>query len=245
MSSSIRKILVGVALLAAASQASAGDWQHEIAPYVWGSAMDGTVGIGDVTAESSLSFSDILDNLEFGFMGTYRASKDRYSITFDALYMGLGVTQKGRNGLLKGDIDVDQIGLAADFGYALSERFTLLAGVRYTDLDTQIKASGPLGNTLSAEEQQSWVDPVIGAKVSWPLAERWSATLRGDIGGFGVGSEFAMQGIATLRWQVSPRTGVLLAYRYLEMDYEDGSGDDFFMYDMTISGPAMGVVFTF
>ena len=88
MSSSLRKILFGVALLAAASQASAGDWQHEIAPYVWGSAMDGTVGIGDVTAESSLSFSDILDNLEFGFMGTYRASKDRYSFTFDALYMG-------------------------------------------------------------------------------------------------------------------------------------------------------------
>jgi len=54
-----------------------------------------------------------------------------------------------------------------------------------------------------------------------------------------------MQGIATLRWQVSPRTGVLLAYRDLEMDYEDGSGDDFFLYDMTISGPAMGVVFTF
>ena len=131
--------------------------------------MDGTVGIGNVTAESSLSFSDILDNLEFGFMGTYRASKDRYSITFDAIYMGLGVTQKGRNGLLKGDIDLDQIGLAADFGYALSERFTLLAGLRYTDLDTQIKASGPLGNTLSGEEQQSWVDPVIGAKVSWPL----------------------------------------------------------------------------
>ena len=24
-----------------------------------------------------------------------------------------------------------------------------------------------------------------------------------------------------------------------------GSGDDFFMYDMAISGPAMGVVFTF
>lgn len=110
------------------------------------------------------------------------------------------------------------------FGHALSEHFTLLAGLRYTDLDTQIKASGPLGNTLSAEAQQSWVDPVIGAKVSWPLAERWSATLR---------------------WQVSPRTGVLLAYRYLEKDYEDGSGDDYFMYDMTISGPAMGVVFTF
>ena len=245
MSSKTRTMVASLALLAVASQADAAEWQHEIAPYLWGSAMDGTVGIGDVTAAADLSFSDILDNLEFGFMGTYRASRDRYSITFDALYMGLGVTERGPNGLLKADIDVDQVGLAADFGYALTERFTILAGLRYTDLDAQIRASGPLGNELSAEEQQSWVDPVIGARYSWPLAERWSATLRGDIGGFGVGSEFAVQGVATLRWQVSPRTGVLLAYRYLEMDYEDGSGDDFFKYDMAISGPALGMVFTF
>ena len=139
-------MVASLALLAVASQANAAEWQHEIAPYLWGSAMDGTVGIGDVTAAADLSFSDILDDLEFGFMGTYRATRDRYSITFDALYMGLGMTERGPNGLLKADIDVDQVGLAADFGYALTERFTILAGLRYTDLDAQIKATGPLGN---------------------------------------------------------------------------------------------------
>ena len=245
MLTTLRSITLGIALGTVAGLANAAEWKHEVAPYLWGSAMEGTAGIGGLTADASLSFSDILDNLELGFMGAYRASRDRYSISLDAIYMGLGVTERGRGGLLKADIDLDQIGLEADFGYALNDRFTVLAGLRYVDLDVALDVSGPLGNLQSADEQQSWVDPVIGAQYVWPLAEQWSLNLRGDVGGFGVGSDFAWQAMAVLRWQFSPRTGAVLAYRYLDMDYEDGRGDDYFKYDMATSGPALGVVFTF
>jgi hypothetical protein len=51
--------------------------------------------------------------------------------------------------------------------------------------------------------------------------------------------------MATLRWQFSPRTALGIAYRYLDMDYEDGTGSNRFKYDMATSGPAMGVIFTF
>jgi len=245
MSASLHHAIAGLALLLTAAPAGAAEWKHELAPYLWGSAMDGTTGIGSVEAETQLSFSDILDDLEFGFMGTYRASRDRYSITVDAIYMGLGVTEKGPGGILKANIDLDQVGLEADFGYALNERLTLFTGLRYVSLETDLKVAGPLGNVLSASEEQDWVDPVIGALYAWPLADQWTLSLRGDIGGFGVGSDFAWQGIATLRWQFSPRTALGVAYRHLDIDYEDGKGDNFFKYDMTTTGPAVGVVFTF
>ena len=245
MSAFLRSALSTLGLCVVTSLANAADWKHEIAPYLWGSSMQGTVGVGAVTAETDLSFSDILDNLEFGFMGTYRASTERCSITVDAIYMGLGVTEKGPGGALKADIDMDQVGLEGDFGYALSDRFTVLAGLRYVDLEMQVEVSGPLGNERSSREQQSWVDPVIGAQYAWPFADQWSLNLRGDVGGFGVGSDFAWQAIATLRWQFSPRTGVGLAYRHLDMDYEDGKGADRFLYDVVTSGPALGIVFTF
>jgi hypothetical protein len=243
----LRRVLVPfcIGLVLVAPPAAAAEWKHELAPYLWGSAMEGTVGIGDVTAEAEMSFSDILDDLEFGFMGTYRASSERYSITVDAIYMGLGVTEKGPGGVLKADIDVDQVGLEADFGYVLGERLTLFGGLRYVGLDADLRVTGPLGNELSASEGQNWVDPVVGAIYAWPLAEDWALNLRGDIGGFGIGSDFAWQGIATLRWQFSPRTSLAVAYRYLDMDYEDGKGSDYFKYDMATSGPAMGVIFTF
>jgi opacity protein-like surface antigen len=245
MSPCLRAAIAVMALALVSTPAAAAEWKHEFAPYLWGSAMDGTVGIGPVTAEAEMSFSDILDDLEFGFMGMYRASRDRYSITVDAIYMGLGATEKGPGGALKADIDIDQIGLEADFGYALNERFTLLGGLRYVSLDSDLRVTGPLGNELSASQKQDWVDPLVGAIYSWPLADDWTLNLRGDIGGFGVGSDFAWQGMATLRWQFSPRTALGIAYRYLDMDYEDGKGDDFFKYDMVTSGPAMGVIFTF
>ena len=245
MSPSLRTAVAAIALSFAATPAAAAEWKHELAPYIWGSAMEGTVGVGDITADAEMSFSDIVDNLEFGFMGTYRASRDRYSITVDALYMGLGATEKGPGGVLKADIDVDQIGLETDFGYALNERFTLFGGLRYVSLDADVRVTGPLGNELSGSEGQDWVDPLVGAIYSWPLADEWTLNLRGDIGGFGVGSDFAWQGMATLRWQFSPRTSLGVAYRYLDIDYEDGKGSNYFKYDVATSGPAMGVIFTF
>ena len=38
---------------------------------------------------------------------------------------------------------------------------------------------------------------------------------------------------------------VVGAYRYIDMDYESDDGGRDFRYDMSMSGPALGVVFTF
>lgn len=231
--------------LGLAPGASASDWKHEIAPYLWASSMEGTVGIGDVDAEASLSFSDLLENLELGFMGTYRASRDRFSVVVDAIYMGLGMVQEGPAGVLKSDVDVDQIGLEVDFGYDIGEGFTVLGGGRYVDLDTHVRVSGPLDATTSAHQEYDWIDPVVGLQWHRPISDQWSVLLHGDAGGFSVGSQFAWQAFAILRWQFSPAIGAGLAYRYLDIDYEHGRGANRFKYDVATSGPALGIVFTF
>jgi len=232
-------------VLLAAMPLHAEEWKHELAPYMWGSAMEGTTGIGDVTADVDVSFGDILDNLEMGFMGMYRGTRDRFSISVDTIFMGLGATQRSRNDLAKADIDVDQFVLGAAAGYALTERFVVLGGLRYNDLSAEVEVTGPLGNTADAETDESWVDPYLGAQYTIPLSDAWSLNLYGDIGGFGVGSDFAWQGLVTFRWQLTERTGALAAYRYMDVDYESGSGSGRFKYDMAFSGPALGIVFTF
>lgn len=224
--------------------AHADEWKHEIAPYLFAAGMDGTAGIGPIEADVSQSFSDIVSNLEIGFMGAYRATKDRYSITFDTIYMGLGATSKGPGGLLKADVDMDQLALEGDFGYAVTDSVTVIGGLRYNDISTDIKVTGPLG-VNKASGSKSWVDPLVGAIYGHKFNDTWSMTLRGDIGGFGIGSDFAWQGLATVRWQATPTVGVVGAYRYIDMDYEDGKGNKRFLYDMAISGPALGVVFSF
>jgi hypothetical protein len=78
-----------------------------------------------------------------------------------------------------------------------------------------------------------------------PFGERWSTTLRGDVGGFGIGSNFSWPAAASLRWQMSPTIGVVGAYRYIDIDYDTGRNSSYFKYDVVTQGPALGMVFTF
>ena len=128
---------------------------------------------------------------------------------------------------MKADVDVDQLVLEGDFGYALTERLHGFVGLRYVDLETSVKLTLPGGGRRSARDTADWIDPVIGLHYDWPISTQWSASLRGDIGGCGIGSDFAWQGVGTLRWQVKP-----------------GFGADFFEYDMSMQGPLLGAVFT-
>jgi hypothetical protein len=237
-----------VVLLAAAALAAAPlhaeKWKHEVAPYLWGAAMDGATTVGTVSADVDVSFGDILDNLEMGFMGTYRATRGPLSVTVDGVYMGLGGSGRGPAGYVKADVDVDQSALEVDVGYEVMERLVVFGGLRYNDLSVDIKTTGPLG-TRSGGLGEDWLDPIIGALYTIPFADKWSFTMRGDIGGFGIGSDLAWQGAGTLRWQASERFGVLAAYRYIDMDYDNGAASSYFEYDMSMSGPALGVVFTF
>jgi len=244
--SSYKLALLGTVLLAATPlQAAEGEWQQEVVPYMWASAMSGTAGVRDFEGDVDMSFGDILDDLEFAFMGAYRAKRDKFSVTVDGIYMALSDDVKGPRDLVKGEIDVDQSALEVDVGWDLSERLTVFGGLRYNDISSDITLKGPNDTKVRGKGSEQWVDPVIGAHYTYPFSDQWSATLRGDIGGFGVGSQFAWQGIAELRWQVKPNIGIVGAYRYIDMDYSAGTGPTYFLYDMAISGPALGVAFAF
>jgi hypothetical protein len=59
------------------------------------------------------------------------------------------------------------------------------------------------------------------------------------VGGFGIGSDFAWQIIPILEWMPSERFSALFAYRVIGTHYENES--DGFKYDMTVTGPSLGL----
>ncbi|MDH4022490.1 MAG: hypothetical protein OEV14_05135 [Gammaproteobacteria bacterium] len=232
----------------------AGDWEHRLTPYLWMSGMEGsqTIGTpsGPLTADLDLSFGDILDNLELGGMLRYRGQNDRWVVMADSIYMDLEA-KGGRKGAL---IDVDatirakQLALEADLGYEVVDRIVVYAGLRYNDLNQDIAVTttgGPLAGTRTASAGDSWIDPIVGVAAELPIGQRWSLGLLGDIGGFGIGSDLAWQLMGSVRFRASERISVVGVYRYIDMDYENGSGTELFGYDMALSGPAIGVSFDF
>ena len=118
--------------------------------------------------------------------------------------------------------------------------FDLKAGGRYTKFAPEILA-GP----IYVNSSQSWVDPLVGVRWVWPFAEKWALALMGDIGGFGVGSEFTWQGLFRIDYQPWKNVALTAGYRAIYQDYEDGTRgtQDYFAMDATYHGPLLGIEF--
>lgn len=93
----------------------------------------------------------------------------------------------------------------------------------------------------SASFDREWMDPIIGARWQWNFKEKWFLAAKGDIGGFGVGSDFAWNSQATVGYQFTDSFSTELGYRYYDTDYRDGD----FEYDIAEHGAFIGLNFTF
>src|SRR5688500_19871205 len=94
-------LVFATALLASASvQAQDEGWVVDGSVFMLGAAMDGTIGIAGNDADIDVSFSDIVENLEMGGMGSLRVARGRWAFTTDVIYMGLGSS----NGAVAADV---------------------------------------------------------------------------------------------------------------------------------------------
>jgi len=229
--------------LASAVEAEPSDgWRHSLALYFLAAGLDGESTIKGLDADVDVSFSDIWDHLEAGAMLAYRAESQRYALTLDLIYMGLaGEKDKGP---LSTDVELDELVVEVDGCLRVNPRTDVLVGARYWGLDGELEISGP-GSGQSADGQESWVDPLVGARHTLPFSENLSLTVRGDVGGFGLGSDFSWQALARLNWDISSAVTLTAGYRVVDVDYSDGSGSDEFRYDVMTSGVLAGLILNF
>ena len=75
----------------------------------------------------------------------------------------------------------------------------------------------------------------------WTSSDAW----RAQNPSFGVGSDLAWQVNPFVGYQFSKLFEIDVAYRWLGMKYENGSGTEYFLYDMVISGAEIGFMFHF
>lgn len=210
-------------------------WRFEVTPYLLAPGIFGEIGIGPVNRPVDVTFDKIWHNLEFFQMWTVGVGYDRWALTTDVIYLGVGGTKGAA------DLDFNQWMVEPTLSYSVCRGFDLLAGARYNNMDASI--GGPLGGDPSGT--QAWWDPIVGAKVSLPLGRKFSFNVQGDIGGFGVGSDLTWQAFPYFGWQFAKWGSLQVGYRFLAIDYENDSGSRPFRYDVTYRGPQAGVTFHF
>lgn len=93
-----------------------------------------------------------------------------------------------------------------------------------------------------------WVDPVLGLRLRHQFTPRQQLMVRGDVGGFGFGSQFTWQAAAvySYNWQFTGYAlAALVGYRALGVTYSQGWGNDTAGIDAVLHGPLIGASLRF
>lgn len=224
-----------------AAPAETDDWTFRSAMYVWGQALDGDVGIGRLNADVNVDFKDILEDLDIAAMGVFEVGRGRWSVLADLSYAEISDSVSPFPKLPSRSVNFEQKQFLGNFLliYQLlqkdSMKLDVFAGTRVNWLDVDIDA-GP-----GFSRDKAWADPLIGARFEAPVGEDFFFRALGDVGGFGVASDLTWQTIAGFGWRFSATGDVLLGYRAIGTDYQDGN----FSYDVTAHGPVLGLEFKF
>lgn len=229
--------------------AVADEWQHTATVYMIGAGIDGKAGVGPVVGDVSVSFGDILDSLEFGAMAGYRGEKGPWAIVGDMIYMDLEQDKDGLGpaGRTRATVELEQLILELDVSRELTEGLDAYAGLRYWDVDSTVTVvgGGPLGETLNGTLGEDWVDLLVGLRYAVPIGENWLFVIRGDVAPFGTGADMSWHSTAYFAWQFGEHANLLLGYRHLDVDYDEGAGADRFLMDVGQGGPTVGLAWQF
>jgi hypothetical protein len=210
-------------------------WSFDVSIYGLAASMSGSVAVKGIPANVDIGFDKIWENLNFGAMGTARVGYGPWALSADVIYMDV----EGSKDSLS--LQMKQWMVLPALEYRIHRQITVFAGAQFNSINMEL--SGPIGRNPSGT--QDWWDPVIGAQLSLPLGKGFSLNARGDVGGFGVGSDLTWQAYPFLNWQFTKWGSVQLGYRWIFANYETGSGINRFKYDILTQGPQIGLTFHF
>jgi hypothetical protein len=233
----------------------ASPWRFQLTPYVWFTSLKGSIRTPAVpqTFRIEQSFSDLWSELDGALFLSGSARRDRFVLLGDFTWTSISndgtVSVPVAPGASLGvDFDVRERQTSATLlaGYRIVEEanlgIELLGGARAWRVRTEVEAAvPPLGIDLSERQTETWVDPIIAARLNGTLTPVLSAILYGDYGGFGVGSESTWQVWGTLNYRITEAFTASAGYRHLTYDYRGGG----IRTDITLRGPLIGVTWQF
>lgn len=238
-------VLPVMANLPTQSFAQQTDWSYEGSIYLFMPETDVSLDTPQGSLDGTLSFSDALENLDFAFMAAFAATNERWSIIADYSYTDLSFSNETSGPAFSGlETSFTVQYFSGYVGYRVftdqSAKIDLVGGFRWfrTETEFDLQAGTAPGRTTNVDE--SWTDPVIGARARVAFSDRWSGTGFIDYGGFRSDSE-TWQVLLTADYAINDRWLLRGGYRYISFDH-DIDGNDF-KFDQ--SGPVFGATYRF
>jgi hypothetical protein len=225
-------------------------WNFVIAPYLWAPITTGEVVVNGNGHSFETKPADLISSLNFAGMLYFEAANPHWSISADLLFVGLGndVTIP-YDTIQPGSVDVKLTSFGVYGMYRVAKWFEIGVGGRFTSSSTELMGEAYQSDdfdlpALDEKSDHSFFDPLIVYRFTVPIKnEKWHAGLRGDIGGFGVGSNFTYLVYPYGGYQFSHLFELTLGFRASGLDFESGSGADLDKLNLNLFGPQIGFLF--
>jgi len=242
-------LLFGTAAAVGAEGESARDqWKFKGEVYLWGASIKGDTNANDPI---DIEFRGLLKNLDFAFMGTFAASKDKWTLFTDLVYLDVEDDYKSTANIIgrpiETKVDVELEGfittLWGAYTFPETENTALqgLAGARY--LWIEVDMAFDIGNRKVKTSPSGHVwDGVVGMRGTTQLNDKWYLAYYGDVG---TGeSDLTWQALAAINYRFK-KVDAVFGYRYLRWNFDEGTSFGKEIDDLYLSGPFAGVKFRF
>jgi hypothetical protein len=259
------------------SPAPASDWTFRAVPYAWFTALNGDATVRGRTSHVDMTFIDIVDKSDSiaALMGNFEARNGRWAFYGDVVWEKLNLSGSGFKTRsfeagggasldVNAELDIEMLIAEGSLTYEAwrwgDAAFDVVGGARYWRQNGDLSLNATAGLDVSdlqlsgsrattGSRTVDWVDPLIGAQMRYPVAPGQHIFVRGDIGGFGAGSDFSWNTIAAYSVEFGSYRGVLfeaaIGYRALYVDYSKGEGRNRYEFDMLQHGPLLGLTMRF
>lgn len=249
-------------------------WEIGFLPYSWLPWTSGTQTVLNHTVDVYADPIETIGHLDqIPFMGFLEARKGKLSFFTNFSIAGVdysesAVVYRPRSTITTAlGLDLQRMLLEMGIFYEVAKwkngckltHLDFMAGVRYWHYDTAIKLEitdeldprflkYERDYAVAEETGVDWFDPLVGARIRRDLGGGKEWRVRGDIGGFGMGSDLTWNIATTCTFPVSickKNMTSVLGYRILDCDYSQGVGEYRFESDLLVHGPIFGFVSTF
>ena len=175
------------------------------------------------------SFSDIISNVDAGFMGLAVVSYNRFVLYADYDYIGLSDDAKTKNGVLvpvgtkvKGELDlaVGTYGGGYRFDTFGKNTIDVLVGAQLTDLEPKVKVLGQ-----HFQNKNNLTDTVVMLRPSFQLSERWrfNPTFAYGVSG---DSDTTYTMMPQLQYQFSESFAARFGYKKVHYEFDDNGPNE-------------------
>ena len=241
-------LIVGTGSAAAADAAPSDEWDLVLVAYLWAPSIGATTAAGD---DIDIPVGDIVEDLDFMFMGSLGGRGGRWSVFADLIYLNISQTENSTANLIGQPINTSVgmdlkgsvVNLVGGYTAVQTDEFTfdVIVGTRYLYLDTDL--SFAIGNqSIPFSGSGGAWDGIIGVRGHAVISEKWFFSYYLDVG---TGeSDSTWQALAGLGYQL-PKLDVVFGYRYMEWDFEDDDPIGGVFDDIDFNGPYAGVKFVF